>query len=101
MAETLGVPLMSGAGPAREIMARAGEGAARFEKQTGEKPCLATILVGDDPTSATCVRMKRNRCAQLGIESRHVPLPASTATETLVNAIGALADDPAVHGILL
>ncbi|MEV0083170.1 bifunctional 5,10-methylenetetrahydrofolate dehydrogenase/5,10-methenyltetrahydrofolate cyclohydrolase [Saccharopolyspora sp. NPDC050642] len=101
MAETLDVPLMSGTEPAREIMARAAERAARFEQQTGEKPCLATVLVGDDPASATYVRMKRNRCAKLGIESRHVPLPASTTTEALVAAITELADDPAVHGILL
>lgn len=41
----------------------------------GASPCLATVPVGDDPASATYVRMKRVRCAKAGIKSRHIGLP--------------------------
>lgn len=64
-------------------------------------PCLATILVGDDPSSATYVRMKGNACKRLGIRSIRVELPKHTTTEELVAEIQKLNADPSVHGILL
>lgn len=64
-------------------------------------PCLATVLVGEDPASVTYVRMKRNRSRGAGIESRHVALLADTTTAELVAELTALSADPAVHGILL
>ncbi|MGG1552804.1 bifunctional 5,10-methylenetetrahydrofolate dehydrogenase/5,10-methenyltetrahydrofolate cyclohydrolase [Paenibacillus ferrarius] len=67
----------------------------------GIVPCLATILVGDDPASATYVRMKGNACKRLGLRSIRVDLPSSTTTEELIAAIRELNRDPAVHGILL
>ena len=67
----------------------------------GVTPCLATILVGDDPASATYVRMKGNACERLGIISRKVVLETSTTTEELIAAIQELNEDPNVHGILL
>ncbi|OOC62047.1 bifunctional 5,10-methylenetetrahydrofolate dehydrogenase/5,10-methenyltetrahydrofolate cyclohydrolase [Paenibacillus ihbetae] len=70
-------------------------------KAKGVTPCLATILVGDDPASATYVRMKGNACRRLGIESRKIELEASTTTEELIAAIRELNEDSAVHGILL
>jgi methylenetetrahydrofolate dehydrogenase (NADP+)/methenyltetrahydrofolate cyclohydrolase len=93
--------LMSGTVLAREIVANTTARARLFSEQTGKSPCLATVLVGDDPASATYVRMKHARCEKAGIESRHVQLPASTTTETLVSAIAELSADPGVHGILL
>lgn len=70
-------------------------------KETGVVPCLATILVGDDPSSATYVRMKGNACRRLGIESVRVDLPGNTTTEELIGVIGRLNEEPRVHGILL
>jgi methylenetetrahydrofolate dehydrogenase (NADP+)/methenyltetrahydrofolate cyclohydrolase len=67
----------------------------------GKTPILATILVGDDPASATYVKMKGNACRRVGMESLAVELPASTTTEQLLQKIQALNDDPDVHGILL
>jgi methylenetetrahydrofolate dehydrogenase (NADP+)/methenyltetrahydrofolate cyclohydrolase len=93
--------LMSGTELARDIVRRASERAADYAKRTDRKPCLATVLVGDDPASVTYVRMKQNRCHKAGIESRHVALPEETTTEELVAKIRELSDDPAVHGILL
>jgi methylenetetrahydrofolate dehydrogenase (NADP+)/methenyltetrahydrofolate cyclohydrolase len=92
---------MNGTGLARESVERSAERARRLLDRTGVRPCLATVIVGDDPASVTYVAMKRNRCAKAGIESRHVPLPAETTTAELVAAIRALSDDPTVHGILL
>ncbi len=93
--------LMSGTELARDIVRRAAEKAADHTRRTGRKPCLATVIVGEDPASVTYVRMKQNRCRQAGIESRHVALPEETSTEELVAKIRELSDDPAVHGILL
>ncbi|MFC7679335.1 bifunctional 5,10-methylenetetrahydrofolate dehydrogenase/5,10-methenyltetrahydrofolate cyclohydrolase [Paenibacillus sp. GCM10028914] len=69
--------------------------------QNGVTPCLATILVGDDPASETYVRMKGNACKRLGIDSKRVVLESSTSTEELINVIRDLNNDPSVHGILL
>ena len=65
------------------------------------KPTLATILVGDDPASETYVKMKRNTCARVGMESIAIELPDSTTTEELLNKIESLNNDKNVHGILL
>ena len=59
------------------------------------------MLVGDDPASATYVRMKQNRSKKAGIGSLSVVLPAETTTEELVAELTKLSDDPTVHGILL
>ncbi|XTZ13216.1 bifunctional 5,10-methylenetetrahydrofolate dehydrogenase/5,10-methenyltetrahydrofolate cyclohydrolase [Micromonospora echinospora] len=101
MAQTPPARLMDGRDLARRIVDTSSALAADLRRRTGTAPCLATVLVGDDPASATYVRMKRNRCAQAGIRSRHVALPASTTTDELVGAITALSRDPEVHGILL
>ncbi|MBD0381417.1 bifunctional 5,10-methylenetetrahydrofolate dehydrogenase/5,10-methenyltetrahydrofolate cyclohydrolase [Paenibacillus sedimenti] len=69
--------------------------------EKGIKPCLATILVGDDPSSATYVRMKGNACHRLGIDSKRVYLQTNTTTDELIDVIRQLNEDPNVHGILL
>jgi methylenetetrahydrofolate dehydrogenase (NADP+)/methenyltetrahydrofolate cyclohydrolase len=68
---------------------------------TGATPTLATILVGDDPASATYVKMKANACERIGMGSLKIELPADTTTEQLLASIGELNADPNVHGILL
>jgi methylenetetrahydrofolate dehydrogenase (NADP+) / methenyltetrahydrofolate cyclohydrolase len=67
----------------------------------GVTPTLATILVGDDPASATYVRMKRNACKRVGMGSLRLELSQDTMTEELLDHIAHLNNDPAVHGILL
>lgn len=67
----------------------------------GIKPTLATILVGNDPASETYVKMKRNTCSRVGMESIAVELPENTSTEELLNTIERLNKDSNVHGILL
>ncbi|WP_437828347.1 bifunctional 5,10-methylenetetrahydrofolate dehydrogenase/5,10-methenyltetrahydrofolate cyclohydrolase [Niallia taxi] len=70
-------------------------------KTKGITPCLATILVGEDPSSATYVRMKGNACAKLGIDSKKIHLDKETTTEQLLETIQSLNEDSNVHGILL
>ena len=67
----------------------------------GVTPCLAVVLVGDDPASASYVRMKERDCAEVGIESRDHRLPAETAQAELDMLIDGLNADPSVHGILV
>lgn len=67
----------------------------------GRTPVLATILVGDDPASATYVKMKAGACRRVGMDSRRVELPAATTTAQLLAEIDRLNADADVHGILL
>jgi len=71
------------------------------EKSDGRTPILATILVGDDPASATYVKMKGNACRRIGMDSIAVEMPSSTTTEQLLDKIDELNNNPDVHGILL
>jgi methylenetetrahydrofolate dehydrogenase (NADP+) / methenyltetrahydrofolate cyclohydrolase len=70
-------------------------------KTKGVVPSLATILVGDDPSSSTYVKMKGNACERLGIHSQRIHLPKETTTDELLHTIKELNEDPSVHGILL
>lgn len=76
---------------------------ARVEvlKSKGVVPSLATILVGDDPSSATYVKMKGNACERLGIQSKRIHLRKETTTSELLDTIRELNDNPSIHGILL
>ena len=67
----------------------------------GRTPILATILVGDNPASATYVKMKGNACRRVGMESLAVNMPGSSSTEQLLNKIHQLINNQNVHGILL
>ncbi len=93
--------LMDGRPPARELLAETARRAAAFRAATGTPPTLATVLVGDDPASATYVRMKARRCEEVGIRSVRVELPRTAATAEVVAGVQRLAADPAVHGILV
>jgi methylenetetrahydrofolate dehydrogenase (NADP+) / methenyltetrahydrofolate cyclohydrolase len=61
---------------------------------------LATVLVGEDPASAIYVRMKREACAEAGIESIHHELSADTSEADLLALVADLNADPRVTGIL-
>ena len=67
----------------------------------GVRPGLAAILVGDDPASHVYVRNKTRACEEAGIRSESHPLPADVPEKALLEKIGALNADPAVHGILV
>lgn len=75
--------------------------AAVKSKAGGASPILATILVGDDPASATYVTMKGKACKRIGMDSLRVDLPQTTTTSELLAVIDKLNADPRVQGILL
>ncbi|MGK7345627.1 MAG: bifunctional methylenetetrahydrofolate dehydrogenase/methenyltetrahydrofolate cyclohydrolase FolD [Candidatus Nitrospinota bacterium M3_3B_026] len=72
-----------------------------IEKEKGERPGLAVILVGDDPASQVYVRLKKKGCEEVGITSYQHILPADTGMEELLALIDRLNTDPKVNGILV
>lgn len=93
--------VLDGKALAKKTEAELSERVAAIRASTGATPILATILVGDDPASATYVKMKGNACERIGMESVKVGLPSSTTTEQLLAKIEELNNNSAVHGILL
>lgn len=65
------------------------------------KPGLATVLVGNDPGSISYVAGKHRDCAEVGIESIRVELPAETSAEVLISKIAELNDDPRCTGMIV
>ena len=70
-------------------------------KARGVVPGLGTLLVGDDPGSLSYVAGKHRDCAEVGIESIRVDLPATASTTEIEAAIAALNADPAVTGYII
>ena len=81
------------------------EAVAQAVKARQEKglhtPCLAVVLVGDDPASGVYVRNKKLACQKSGIESRSYELPSETTQNDLLKLVDELNGDPAVDGILV
>lgn len=92
--------IIDGVKLAAEVRERAAQTVKELQAE-GVTPCLAVVLVGDDPASASYVRMKERDCAEVGIESRDHRLPADTTQQELDALIDALNSDEAVHGILV
>jgi len=70
-------------------------------KSQGINPCLATVLVGDDPASATYVRNKHRACEEVGIITKDHKLDANTTQNQLNEIVENLNNDNSVHGILV
>ena len=64
-------------------------------------PCLAVVLVGDDPASASYIKGKQRACGRIGMESVEHRLPASTSEKELLDLVENLNGDPAIDGILV
>ncbi|MEE9242281.1 MAG: bifunctional 5,10-methylenetetrahydrofolate dehydrogenase/5,10-methenyltetrahydrofolate cyclohydrolase [Nitrosopumilaceae archaeon] len=70
-------------------------------KQQGINPCLATVLVGNDPASATYVKNKHKACSEVGILTKdHTPLSSISLNE-MNELIDSLNNDSSIHGILV
>ena len=89
--------LMDGAKLRDDIVA---ELRAEIEAAGSPLVCLATVLVGDDKPSQIYVRSKQKKAAEAGMQSRHVAIDGTVTQAELEDTVGALAVDPAVHGIL-
>ena len=98
---TLAATIIDGVQVATAILADTRERAAAFERAAGRKPCLATVLVGDDPASHTYVRMKANRCRSTGLDSRRHDIAEGVTTGDVVGLVEDLSADSGVDGILV
>ena len=74
---------------------------AVFEKETGIKPGLAVIIVGEDPASQVYVRNKGKACEEVGFYSEIHRLPAETTEEELLSLVHSLNENDKIHGILV
>lgn len=93
--------IIDGTRVARTILDGVRQHAAEFETEAGRRPCLATVLVGDDPASHTYVRMKVNRCRATGLDSRRFDITATATTGEVVERVTRLSHDDGVDGILV
>ena len=93
--------ILDGKAMAEQIRSELGQQAAEFIVQTGVTPCLAAVLVGNNPASEVYVRNKQKACQNAGIQSRMHRLPAETSTAELLALVTELNRDQAVHGILV
>lgn len=70
-------------------------------KKRGIEPCLAVVIVGDNPASRIYVNNKEKDCASVGIRSEEYALPASASQEELVALVRRLNGDRLVNGVLV
>lgn len=85
---------------AAQVKERVAAGVAEL-KEKGIEPCLAVIMVGENPASQVYVKGKVKDCAECGIKSLEIHLPAETTQEELLQKLAELADDADVHGLLV
>ena len=93
--------MIDGRALARTMREEIRAAAMEFHQETGARPGLATVLVGDDPASHQYVRMKGRAADHAGFYSRQITLPADTPHEELLGLVQGLNADPEIHGILV
>lgn len=93
--------LLDGKALASELQAELAVEVADFIENNGVAPCLAAVLVGDNPASEVYVRNKRRACERAGMESQLHRLPDDATTEVLLALVHKLNKDAEVHGILV
>lgn len=91
--------IINGTAIAQTIASKIRDATHSLEKQ--RPPGLAFILVGHHPASESYVRMKKKKCAEVGIFSVDRQFPASISEDQLLSEIQALNKDPSIDGILL
>jgi methylenetetrahydrofolate dehydrogenase (NADP+)/methenyltetrahydrofolate cyclohydrolase len=93
--------LIDGKAVAQQVRAEVRQRIETWVAGGGQRPGLATVLVGDDPASAVYVRNKQKACAEVGIEGFAHDLPADSTQERVVELLSELNADSRVSGILL
>jgi methylenetetrahydrofolate dehydrogenase (NADP+)/methenyltetrahydrofolate cyclohydrolase len=93
--------ILDGKQLAQTIRAELAEVVIEFIQNNGVVPCLAAVLVGDDPASEVYVRNKRRACEAVGIDSQLHRLPADAPSDELLKLVAKLNKDNAVHGVLV
>jgi methylenetetrahydrofolate dehydrogenase (NADP+)/methenyltetrahydrofolate cyclohydrolase len=93
--------ILDGKAIADQIQTELAKETAAFVDRRQTKPCLAAVLVGENPASEVYVRNKRRACERVGMESQLHRLSAETSEDDLLALLARLNGDPAVHGILV
>ncbi len=93
--------ILDGKVVASRIQQEVADKVVKMKEEHGVTPGLAAVLVGENPASQMYVKMKRNRCAEVGIQSFGYELPGDISQEELEKVIRDLNADPKVHGILV
>ena len=93
--------ILDGKQLAQQIRSELAEEVVEFIQNNGAVPCLAAVLVGEEPASEVYVRNKRRACEAVGIDSQLHRLPADAPSEELLKLVAKLNKDAAVHGILI
>lgn len=93
--------LVSGKEVASKVRQEVEQKGKEFIHNTGHTPCLAVILVGEDPASVTYVTSKGKACDKMGFNHRDYRLAASTSETELITLIQTLNNDALVDGILV
>lgn len=92
--------IIDGKAIAAQIRAEVAERVARL-KEAGVQPGLAAVLVGDHPASKIYVGMKQRACAEAGIHSERVDLPADAPEDEVLAEVERLNKDPRISGIIV
>jgi methylenetetrahydrofolate dehydrogenase (NADP+) / methenyltetrahydrofolate cyclohydrolase len=93
--------ILDGKQLAQQLRLELTEEVVEFIQNNGVVPCLAAVLVGDDPASEVYVRNKRTACEAVGIESQLHRLAGDTTSDDLLKLVAKLNKDAEVHGILV
>lgn len=93
--------IIDGKTASKEIITTLKEKTSKLLAQGKRPPCLAVVLVGDDPASEVYVSHKRKACARIGFESKFLPLPPETTQGDLEKLVSELNEDKNVDGILV
>ena len=96
----MGATIIDGKAIAAEIRAEVAVKVKKL-KENGITPCLAVILVGENPASVSYVTGKQKALSEVGMNDRSIRLPENTNESELLEIIGKLNEDDSVHGILV
>ena len=100
-AGTIDTVVVDGLGLSKTIRKQLAESVEKLVLRHSRAPCLAVVLVGDDPASASYIKGKHRACKRVGIDSREVQLPVSTEESALQALLAQLNLDDGVDGILV
>lgn len=93
--------ILSGKDLSEKIKAETASKCSLFEKKFSRKPCLAVVLVGDNPASQTYVKSKKKACEELGIAHLDVEFKSDITQNQLLDCVHELNENPMVDGILV